>query len=207
MQNIKLGFIGFGNMAQAMVKGLLLKEVLPADQIYACAKNWEKLERTTGSFGIHPCHDAREVAEQADLVIVAVKPYLVKEVLEPVRDLLKEKAIVSVAAGLLFEHYEEILGTGYHHLSTQPNTPVSVGEGVFVCENRHSLTAEQFETFQYFPGSAGGYQTVRDCWCDRRMWPGVWSHVHRSIGRCCGLIWSSERAFLCSCKSDVSRYR
>ena len=41
MQNIKLGFIGFGNMAQAMVKGLLLKEVLPADQIYACAKNWE----------------------------------------------------------------------------------------------------------------------------------------------------------------------
>ena len=148
MQNIKLGFIGFGNMAQAMVKGLLLKEVLPADQIYACAKNWEKLERTTGSFGIHPCHDAREVAEQADLVIVAVKPYLVKEVLEPVRDVLKEKAIVSVAAGLLFEQYEEILGTGYHHLSTQPNTPVSVGEGVFVCENRHSLTAEQFETFQ-----------------------------------------------------------
>ena len=62
MQNIRLGFIGFGNMAQAMVKGLLLKEVLPADQIYACAKNWEKLERTTGSFGIHPCHDAREVA-------------------------------------------------------------------------------------------------------------------------------------------------
>ena len=118
------------------------------DQIYACAKNWEKLERTTGSFGVHPCHDAREVAEQADLVIVAVKPYLVKEVLEPVRDVLKEKAIVSVAAGLLFEQYEEILGTGYHHLSTQPNTPVSVGEGVFVCENRHSLTAEQFETFQ-----------------------------------------------------------
>ena len=157
MQNIKLGFIGFGNMAQAMVKGLLLKEVFPADQIYACAKNWEKLERTTGSFGIHPCHDAREVAEQADLVIVAVKPYLVKEVLEPVRDVLKEKAIVSVAAGLLFEQYEEILGTGYHHLSTQPNTPVSVGEGVFVCENRHSLTAEQFETFPWFswliPGS------------------------------------------------------
>ena len=71
-----------------------------------------------------------------------------KEVLEPVRDVLKEKAIVSVAAGLLFEQYEEILGTGYHHLSTQPNTPVSVGEGVFVCENRHSLTAEQFEIFQ-----------------------------------------------------------
>ena len=69
-QNITIGFIGYGNMAQAMVKGLLLKEVFPADQIYACAKNWEKLERTTGSFGIHPCHDAREVAEQADLVRV-----------------------------------------------------------------------------------------------------------------------------------------
>lgn len=50
MQNIKLGFIGFGNMAQAMVKGLLLKEVLPADQIYACAKNWEKLEQDYRQF-------------------------------------------------------------------------------------------------------------------------------------------------------------
>ena len=70
-QNITIGFIGYGNMAQAMVKVLLLKEVLPADQIYACAKNWEKLERTTGSFGVHPCHDAREVAEQADLVVYA----------------------------------------------------------------------------------------------------------------------------------------
>lgn len=46
-------------------------------------------------------------------MIVAVKPYLVKEVLEPVRDVLKEKAIVSVAAGCYFEQYEEILGTGY----------------------------------------------------------------------------------------------
>lgn len=160
MQNIKLGFIGFGNMAQAMVKGLLLKEVIPADQIYACAKNWEKLERTTGSFGVHPCHDAREVAEQADMVIVAVKPYLVKEVLEPVRDVLKGKAVVSVAAGMMYEQYEEILGEGSHHLSTLPNTPVSVGEGVIVCEARHSLTKEQYQAFETLFSSIALVQPV-----------------------------------------------
>lgn len=145
---IKIGFIGFGNMAQALAKGLLLKQVIPADQIYACAKNWDKLCRNTEQMGIHPCHDARETVESADLLIVAVKPYLIQEVLDPVKELLKEKIVVSVAAGYLFDKYEEILAPGTHHISTLPNTPVAVGEGVIVCEQRHSLTEEEYALFE-----------------------------------------------------------
>ena len=148
MEEIRLGFIGFGNMAQAMVKGLLLKAVLPADQIYVCAKNWEKLQQRADRYGVHPCQDAREVAENSDMVIVAVKPYLVREILEPIRDIFGGKAVVSVAAGMMFDQYEEILGAGSCHLSTLPNTPVSVGEGVIVCEKRHSLTDGQERLFQ-----------------------------------------------------------
>ena len=87
-KNIKLGFIGFGNMAQAMAKGLLLKEVLPPKQIYACAKNLEKLRENAGDMGIQPCKTARELSENADLIVVAVKPYLFQDVLEPVLDIL-----------------------------------------------------------------------------------------------------------------------
>lgn len=146
--DVKIGFIGFGNMAQAMVRGLLLKDVLPAQQIYACAKNWDKLCKNAEQMGIQPCHDAAELVSQADMVIVAVKPYLIQEVLAPVKAALKDKIVVSVAAGYLFDKYEEILEPGTHHLSTLPNTPVSVGEGVIICEQKHSLTDEEYGLFE-----------------------------------------------------------
>lgn len=159
-RNTKLGFIGFGNMAQAMAKGLLLKEVLPPKQIYACAKNWEKLCQNAERIGIQPCRSARELSEQADLIIVAIKPYLIQEVLEPVRDILKNKIVVSVAAGWLFERYEEILIPGTHHISTLPNTPVSVGEGIIVCEEKHSLTEEEYDLFEKLFAPIGMIQPV-----------------------------------------------
>lgn len=147
-EDVKLGFIGFGNMAQAMAKGLLLKRVIPAGQIYACAKNWEKLCGNAEKLGIQPCRDVQELVDRVDMVIVAVKPYLVQQVLEPVKAVLKDKIVVSVAVGCLFDRYEEILEPGTHHLSTLPNTPVSVGEGVIICEQKHSLTAEEYVLFE-----------------------------------------------------------
>ncbi len=157
---ITVGFIGFGNMAQAMAKGLLFKEVLLPKQICACAKNWEKLCQNAGSLGIRPCRDAREVAEMADLVVVAVKPYMIQEVLGPVKDILKDKIVVSVAAGWLFETYEEMLIPGTHHISTLPNTPVLVGEGIFVCEKTHSLTDEEYRIFKELFAPIGMIQLV-----------------------------------------------
>ena len=72
------------------------------------------------------------MVQASDFVVVAVKPHLVAQVLEPVRDMLAApgKAVISVAAGCGFEFYEEVLGPGTHHLSTIPNTPIAVGAGV-----------------------------------------------------------------------------
>lgn len=144
---IRIGFIGFGNMASAIADGLILKDVVDKQNIYACAKSWEKLLDNTEKRGINACETSAETVENSDLVIVAVKPYLVKEVLEPIKDLLVGKAVVSIAAGCDFNFYEEFLIEGTNHLSTVPNTPVSIGEGVFVCEEKHSLTKEQINGF------------------------------------------------------------
>ncbi len=145
---MKVGFVGFGNMAQAMTDGLLFKGAIAPSQIYACAKNWEKLKANAESRGINPCRTAAETAEHSDMVVVAVKPYLVEEVLKPVREILKKKAVISVAAGLSYDKYEEILLPGTHHISTVPNTPVAVGEGIIICEQQHSLTDEEYEQFE-----------------------------------------------------------
>ena len=143
----RIGFIGFGNMAQAMAKGLVEHAGLEGSRITACAAHFDKLEASCKPLGANAVHTPAEVAEASDLVIVAVKPYMVADVLAPAREALAGKAVVSVAAGLLFDFYEDLLGAGSHHLSTIPNTPIAVGCGVIACEQKHSLSADEWETF------------------------------------------------------------
>ena len=92
-------------------------------------------------------HHPAEAAEASDLIIVAVKPYMVADVLAPAREALAGKAVVSVAAGLLFDFYEDLLGEGSRHLSTIPNTPIAIGKGVISCEEQHTLDVDEWETF------------------------------------------------------------
>ena len=145
-----LGFIGFGNMAQAMAKGLVEAGALPGARIYATAAHFDKLQASTAALGAHACEDARGVVEASDFVVVAVKPHLVASVLEPVRDALAApgKAVISVAAGCGFDFYEGVLAPGTHHLSTIPNTPIAVGAGVVACEQRHSLSEGELAAFE-----------------------------------------------------------
>lgn len=144
---MKIGFIGFGNMAQAMADGLVYKNTVKPEQIYACAKSWDKLCKNTNEKGFVPCRDSNELVENVDMVIMAVKPYLVEEVIKPIKDKLAGKILISVVANFPFDQYEKILAPNTHHLSTLPNTPVSVGEGVILCEDKNSLTAEEYESF------------------------------------------------------------
>ncbi len=146
-QTARIGFIGFGNMAQAMARGLVNHGGVDGGRITACAAHLDKLTASCAEIGATPAATAAEVAQASDLVIVAVKPYMVAEVLSGAREALAGKAVVSVAAGLLFDFYEDLLGEGSHHLSTIPNTPIAVGAGVIATETRHSLTDDEWETF------------------------------------------------------------
>lgn len=145
---MKIAFIGFGNMAQALADGLLRAKALNPADLGAHARDRDKLRRNTESRGMQAFADAEEAVAFADLVIVAVKPHQVEAVIEPLREELRRKMVVSVAAGWTFERYEEILSPGTHHLSTIPNTPVAIGEGIVVCERRHSLTEAEWEQVQ-----------------------------------------------------------
>lgn len=155
---LKVGFIGYGNMASAMAKGLVDFDCIEPTQIYACAKNYEKLVKNCAALGIQPCKSAEEVVEKSDMVIIAVKPYLVSEV---VKDLdLRGKIVISVAVNVRYDDYEEIFPNFIHHLSILPNTPVSVGEGIFICEAKHSLTKEEWNQFNYLFGKIALIQSV-----------------------------------------------
>lgn len=140
--NCHIGFLGFGNMAQAMVQGLLKAEVLPAEQIHACAKHYDKLCRNAAHYGICPHESAEELLAACQVLVVAVKPYMVKELLQPLAPLLKDKIVFAVTAGLRFDDYEQLI-PGVAHWGCIPNTPVSVCQGIYICEEKHSLSEEQ----------------------------------------------------------------
>ena len=144
----KLGFIGFGNMAQAMAQGLVECGGVDPARITACAAHYDKLQRNAARFGVNAAESAEEVVAASDMVIIAVKPYLVEEVVEPIRGQLEGKALVSIAAGCDYEFYEGILDAGTHHLSIIPNTPIAVGSGVISRETRHSLSDEEYASFE-----------------------------------------------------------
>lgn len=160
LKELNIGFIGFGNMAQAMAHGLLKTKALEPGQIFACARDWEKLCRNTETLGMIPCRSAEETVRKSDLVVIAVKPYLVREVTAPLKELLYHRIVVSVAAGCPFETCEEYFLPGTHHISTLPNTPVSIGDGILICEERHSLSTEEYKLFTELFSHLGLVQPV-----------------------------------------------
>lgn len=140
--NVKIGFIGYGNMASAIAKGLIASGALQPAQLYAAARDYEKLCRNAAELGIQPCKNTSELVDACDVIFIAVKPYQIKDVMAPLADKLENKIIVSVVAGIYHKDLESFM-PGSHHLATVPNTPVSVCEGVFVCEDKHTLTVEE----------------------------------------------------------------
>lgn len=156
----KIGFLGFGNMAQAMAAGWRRSGALGEGQMLACAKHWDKLCDAAAAYGVQPCRTAQEVVRLADVIVVAVKPYLVQEVLTPLCGLLtEEKAVVSVASGWLCERFAALL-PGAHHISIMPNTPVRVCEGAILTEERHTLTEAQAARVRELLGALGLVETI-----------------------------------------------
>ncbi len=144
---MKIGFVGFGNMGQALAKGLTDNKAMNPDQIYAYDINWEKLNDNTSSYGFNPCRDSKELVDSVDMVVIAVKPNVAPAVVEEIKDYLDKKIVVSIVVGYSFDKYEKIFPSNTHYICTLPNTPVSVGEGVIVYEDKHSLTDDQLQAF------------------------------------------------------------
>lgn len=145
--NTKIGFIGFGNMAQAIAKGLILNKVIKPSNIFASAKHYEKLCSNAKKLKINPVKNLSDLVLKTNYVIVAVKPEQVKEIILSLNKTLKNKVIISVAAGLDYDFYQKILLNNTAHISTIPNVAISVGQGIVICENKHSLSKNQIKEF------------------------------------------------------------
>ena len=87
---MKIGFVGFGNMASAMADGWIAAGVAASDMC-ACAGRYDALVERCEARGMVACHDAAEVVAASDIVVAAVKPYMIEKVFAPLKDALAKQ--------------------------------------------------------------------------------------------------------------------
>ncbi len=144
IKKIKIGFLGFGNMAQALAKGWIKSGEINPSLLYASARNLTKLQENAQRLGVQTVESNEGLVNRVDIVIIAVKPHQIQAVCEPLKTQLHDKIVISVAVNYLFADFDKILKKETAHLSTLPNTPVSINKGVVLFEKNHSLDEEQY---------------------------------------------------------------
>lgn len=135
----KIGFIGMGNMAQAIASGLIENNLIEKNDLFAYAPHYDKLKANADRIGFNPEKDLCEMVNKCEVLIMACKPYQIEGVLSQISDSLGGKIIVSIALGWNYEKYMSILGEDVMVQFVMPNTPAQVGEGVFLFENTNNL--------------------------------------------------------------------
>lgn len=146
-----LGFIGMGNMAQALAQGFISSGALAGEHVFAYAPHQDKLKKTAERIGLQPVASLADLAAAADTLVMACKPYQIEGVVAELGDALSGKVLVSIAAGWDFAHYEKVLPPDVRFQFVMPNTPAMVREGVLLFEEKTSLEkAERQELMDLF---------------------------------------------------------
>lgn len=134
---MKLGFIGAGNMAKAIMGGVLKNEIFKPEEVIASDLYVPGLEAAKESLGINITTDNKEVAKNSEVLILAVKPQFYADVIKEISEYITEKQIiVTIAPGKTLEYLADTFGHPVKIVRTMPNTPALVGEGITgVCHN------------------------------------------------------------------------
>jgi pyrroline-5-carboxylate reductase len=144
MKNKTLGFIGAGNMAEALVKGLLHAKVVPPEGIIVSDVKAERLAHFTQEHGVRTTQDNHELLRSCEVIVLSVKPQVIDKVLAVIGDDVKStQLVISVAAGVPVSAIEGRLPEGTHVIRTMPNTPATVQAGATaIAPGTHATEAD-----------------------------------------------------------------
>lgn len=139
-----IGFIGAGNMAEALIRGLVRGGHVPPERIAASGPRPDRLEELRREYGIEVTRHNREVAQRCGVLVLSVKPQILDKVLREVGDLVAPGTlVVSIAAGVDTETIEASLPDGVRVVRAMPNTPALVGAGATaVSPGKHASEAD-----------------------------------------------------------------
>jgi pyrroline-5-carboxylate reductase len=152
---MNIGFIGGGNMAEAMISAIIKKSVAPRTDITAADIDKNKVDHLKKTYGIKTSTDNLAAVENKDIVILAVKPQVLSAAAEAIKGkLAPSQLVISILAGKSIKTISDIL----QHtciVRTMPNTPAQIGEGAAVWTATKEVSDEQKQWAASILGAMG----------------------------------------------------
>ncbi len=142
-----IGFLGAGNMAEALIRGLLATQTCRPDQVMAADVNPERLAAVRGQYGIATTADNRELAQACPTLLLAVKPQQAPPLIEQLRSAVEPERhlLISIAAGLTTAYLEDAFGFSLRVIRAMPNTPAKLRAGATAfCLGQYSRREDEW---------------------------------------------------------------
>ena len=159
----EIGFIGSGNMAGAIMGGIIKRGIFRPEEIIASDASPAAREKTARELGVEVTEDNRKAAELSRLLVLSVKPQFYAAVIGEIRDLIRPgQIVITIAPGWTVEKLEQAFGKELKLVRTMPNTPALVLEGITaVCPNSQ-ITPEDLERVLTVLNSFGKAEVVEE---------------------------------------------
>ncbi len=156
MMNNCIGFIGGGNMARSLIGGLLAADY-GADKIVVSEPEAKRRDALADAFGIKVYSDNQSVAEQADILVLAVKPQVMKSAVESMKATIAERQplLISIAAGIRLDSIERWSAPSIPVVRVMPNTPALVASGASGLYANEIVSEEQHDSAESIMRAVG----------------------------------------------------
>ncbi len=141
MKPFKLGLLGYGKMGKALIDGLITQGFLDETNLFVYTPHSSPKAKSDHP-GINICLDAFEMCDKSDIILLAVKPQILPAIVMNLRSHLKNKAIISIAAGITTEKLVTMCDPSTQVIRVMPNLAVEVLEGVVLLSKAHTLDPE-----------------------------------------------------------------
>ncbi|MBS9433670.1 pyrroline-5-carboxylate reductase [Photorhabdus hainanensis] len=163
MEERKITFIGAGNMAHAIIAGLV-KGGYPAELINVCAPSHTRRDALAKEYGVNSGSDNIRYAQEADVVVLAVKPQVIADVCQPLQEKVdfSNKLVLSIASGISVARFDALLQDKLNIVRIMPNTPALIGQGLSGLFASEHVSQSDRDFTQALMNSVGKTYWVKD---------------------------------------------
>lgn len=160
---MKLGFIGTGNMASAIMGGVINKGLIPANEIIGSDLFAPNRDKVAAQFGIRVTDSNLEVVNNAEIIVLSVKPQFYASVIAEIKDAITEnQLVITIAPGKTLAWLEEQFGKQVKITRTMPNTPAMVNAGMTAAVPNAYMSEDEFSRVKAILESFGKVEVVSE---------------------------------------------
>jgi pyrroline-5-carboxylate reductase len=161
LPKVRVAVLGAGKMGGILLQAFLKENLFSPDLLHATVAHPERAVALSTQWGVDVSTDNRKAAEQADLILIGVKPFQVPDLLKEIKPALTPaKTIISFAASVKTRDIEEEVGMEIGVVRAMPNTPAALGAGATALCRGRFISAEQMELAQRTFETVGRYVVV-----------------------------------------------